>query len=120
MADPIQTPQPASSAEVDSRYSAGRQSADEAAQGRALATLHPWTNIGAGPGYLLQQYRKFGNWHDALVGYNAGPERVGNPPAESVRYADSIVSRVQGGTPMPPGGAIRPGAPEMRARIESG
>ncbi len=33
-------------------------------------------NLSAGAAYLSKQYKKFGNWNDALAAYNAGPGNI--------------------------------------------
>lgn len=58
--------------------------------------LDPHQNIMGGAKYLSDQYRKFGNWRDALAAYNAGPGAVakygGVPPfAETQDYVHQIL-----------------------------
>jgi hypothetical protein len=48
-------------------------------------------NINGGAKYLGQQYAKFGNWYDALVHYNAGPNN-NNPGSSSYQYASNVLS----------------------------
>ena len=58
----------------------------------------PKQNLEGGARYLMQQYRRFGNWRLALAAYNAGPEAVeryrGIPPyAETQNYVKAILGR---------------------------
>ena len=58
----------------------------------------PKQNLEGGARYLMQQYRRFGNWRLALAAYNAGPEAVqryrGIPPyAETQSYVKAILGR---------------------------
>ena len=71
-----------------------------------LGQLMPsvWPALGVGNPYdpaqnltgsatLLQQlFKRFGNWYDALRGYNAGPVTAQNNPSVSADYAMSILS----------------------------
>ena len=55
----------------------------------------PAQNLDGGARYLIQQYRKFGDWRLALAAYNAGPGAVekhgGIPPyAETRNYVKVI------------------------------
>lgn len=55
--------------------------------------VNPWNpdeNLSGGASYLGALYKKFGNWRDALAGYNAGP---GNLKA-GYGYADKILGAV--------------------------
>jgi soluble lytic murein transglycosylase-like protein len=36
----------------------------------------PEGNLTAGAAYLAKQYKKFGNWNDALAAYNGGPGNI--------------------------------------------
>jgi soluble lytic murein transglycosylase-like protein len=58
----------------------------------------PKQNLEGGARYLMQQYRRFGDWRLALAAYNAGPEAVaryrGIPPyAETQNYVRAILGR---------------------------
>lgn len=60
----------------------------------------PRSNILAGTAYLKQMYDRFGNWKDALGGYNAGPGAYAkvlagtmNAPAETAAYIPKVLAR---------------------------
>jgi soluble lytic murein transglycosylase-like protein len=58
----------------------------------------PKENLEGGARYLMQQYRRFGDWRLALAAYNAGPEAVaryrGVPPySETQGYVKAILGR---------------------------
>ena len=75
----------------------------------------PQQNIDGGLRYLLQQYRRFGNWWDALAAYNGGPHNVarGTISAGARAYA-SALAPYAGAAQRPtiqlfPGAATAPG-----------
>lgn len=53
----------------------------------------PQQNIRAGAKYLSQQYKKMGNWRDALARYNAGKYYAGS---QGQGYADKVISVYKG------------------------
>jgi RHS repeat-associated protein len=63
-----------------------------------VALKDPATNIRAGTLYLGQLRERFGNDHDALVAYNAGPRRFrqGRAGVDSFEYADQILNQNNG------------------------
>lgn len=52
----------------------------------------PLTNLKAGAAYLAQNYKAFGNWSDALRGYNAGTAGAQANPNVSAGYAASVLA----------------------------
>lgn len=57
------------------------------AQQLGVNAWDPADNLKGAADYLSQQFKRFGNWHDALAAYNAGP---GNIPA-GFGYADTVM-----------------------------
>lgn len=64
----------------------------------------PYQNVEGGLRYLSQLYNHYGNWDDAVRGYNAGYGRVdawkagkATLPAETVNYHGKIMSGLGGG-----------------------
>lgn len=53
----------------------------------------PLTNLNAGAAYLAQNYKAFGNWSDALRGYNAGTAGAAANPTLSAGYASSVLGK---------------------------
>jgi hypothetical protein len=77
------------------RSSAGAQGIAQfmpaTARGMGVNPLNP-TQALDGAARLMSSYvKKYGNYRDALVAYNAGPGGVGHPPAESRNYVASIL-----------------------------
>jgi hypothetical protein len=77
------------------RSSAGAQGIAQfmpaTARGLGINPLNP-TQALDGAARLMSSYiKKYGNYKDALVAYNAGPGGVGHPPAESRNYVKSIL-----------------------------
>lgn len=54
----------------------------------------PQQNLDAGASYLSSQFKKFGNWTQALEAYNGGPTAVtnGDVSPSAVSYANGILS----------------------------
>jgi hypothetical protein len=48
----------------------------------------PLDNLSGGASYLAQQYKRFGNWTDALSAYNAGPGNIG----AGKQYAQKVLA----------------------------
>jgi hypothetical protein len=49
-------------------------------------------NLTGAATYLSQMYAKFGNWYDALRGYNQGAAGASNDPTAGAGYASSILA----------------------------
>ena len=58
------------------------------AAGIGVDPTDPLQNIAGGAKYLSQMFAKFGNWHDALAAYNAGPGNI----AAGQGYAEKVLS----------------------------
>lgn len=52
----------------------------------------PAENLNAGAGYLKQMFNRFGNWYDALRGYNAGAGGATSSTSLGADYASAILS----------------------------
>lgn len=61
------------------------------ARGLGVNPLDPKQALDGAARLMSSYVRKYGNYRDALVAYNAGPGGVGHPPAESRNYVASIL-----------------------------
>lgn len=61
------------------------------AEGLGVDPWNPRQNLDGGARYLSQQFRRFGNWKDALRAYNVGPGGASNPQA-GLEYAQSVLA----------------------------
>ena len=67
-----------------------------------ILRVDPWNpeqNIHGGARFLADMLERFGDMEKALIAYNAGPSRVGNPPRSSIRYAREIIRKSQYNNP---------------------
>lgn len=71
------------------------------AKGLGVNAWSPEENLNGSAGLLASLYERFGNWRDALAGYNAGPDNL----KAGYGYADSILAK----NPMGDGPTNMPG-----------
>jgi soluble lytic murein transglycosylase-like protein len=57
--------------------------------------IDPLTNIIQGSYFLTLQFRRAGNWYDALRAYNGGYAGTKDNPQVSKNYADSVLQRAK-------------------------
>ncbi len=60
------------------------------ARGLGVDPFDPIQNMRGGARYLSGQYKKLGNWRDALRAYNQGPNAIAHPD-HGAEYADKIL-----------------------------
>src|SRR3954470_15168389 len=61
------------------------------ARGVGVDPLNPKQALDGAARLMSSYVKKYGNYKDALVAYNAGPGGVGHPPAESRNYVSAIL-----------------------------